>query len=123
MGILDLMKEISFLFPAMYALCYAFYMKLSNRFFFVASVLGVQTLLALLLLPACVPLYLFYIKVLPQLALNQSIENIVFLLEILDFLEKYFFDFIFPWVAIALARLVHKRYDIFEVSEVGVSQV
>ncbi|MCP8900368.1 hypothetical protein [Gilvimarinus xylanilyticus] len=113
MEILEWLLAVIFAGSLLYPIGYCFYRRVPNKLFYLSSVVGVSFVVHSLLALAVLPIALVVIKIIPQLAENGVIVNILPLLQLVDVIHNHYFLVLTPVLCIALPHLIRRRYAIF----------
>lgn len=101
------------LFPIFFIL----YKGGKNKLFFIASFIGVYTLIELLLVVTAFPVVIILLKVIPQFAEQNQVEYVVPLLYLTDFVEKWWFITLHVILCLWLPLAIYRRYGMFHITE------
>lgn len=113
MEILEGLSVVVFVASLFYPIGYCFYRKVPNKLFFFSSVVGVSFVVHSLLMMAVLPIAIVMIKIVSQLAENDVLVNVFYLLQLVDVVHEYYFWVLTPVFCIALPHLIRRRYEIF----------
>ena len=113
MEILEWLLAMVLLGSLLYPIGYCFYRRVPNKLFYLSSVVGVSIVVHSLLALAVLPITLVMIKIVPQLAENDVIVNILPLLQLVNVVHDQYFIVLTPVLCVALPHLIRRRYAIF----------
>jgi hypothetical protein len=105
-------EYISFL-PFVFPVGFIFYKKGKNKFLFISSVVGYVMVTKVILLIIASPVTIFFMFILPSLSEIGYAGYLYPLINIVDFIERYFFIFT-ELLFFVLPFLIHKRYEFFQ---------
>lgn len=116
MEMIDVLMIGAFGLIAAFPIVYIVYKKGKNKLFYIASCFGIANLTLLFCTVATAPIAILLIKVIPQLAENGYIDNILFLLRGTDVISEYYFIFLYPVLSVIVPILVYRRYSVFHLT-------
>ena len=107
---------------SLFPLGYAFYKKVSNKLFFITSIIGSVVVLHFLLWIMYLPFALFLVKILPELAqqAHEAGENLnlvlLYFAHFNELVQTWWWQVLCALSLLLLPIMLHRRYSIFHLT-------
>ena len=117
MDLIELFSLVALGAATVYPLVFLFTKSLTNRLFFICSLVGIYWVVALLLVVMTLPVAILLIKVVPQLAQDGALIYLLPLLRGFNFVQDYWLIAFHISFCLFMPKIIYRRYSLFWASK------